>query len=85
MRIAVDVAELTGEARLGGIRKVEDEALTRPETVGEQPPVRRHFMLGVMRPVAAPRDWQRRYQASVARTALGDVEHGKEVGLRNVF
>ena len=84
MGIAVDGAELTGESRLRGIRKVEDEALTRPETIGEQPPVRRHFMLGVMRPVGAPRDWQRRHQPSVARTALGDVEHGKKVRLRNV-
>jgi hypothetical protein len=84
VRVAVDVTELTGDARLRRGRQVEDEALARPEAVGEQPPIWRHFMFGVMRPVAAPGNRQRRHQTPVAFTVLGDIEHGEEVGLCRV-
>ena len=56
MRVTVtlDVAELPGEARMRRVGQIEDETLARPEAVGEELPVGRHLVLGVMRSVPEP-------------------------------
>ena len=60
-----DVAELAVEARVRWVACVEYETLTAAETIREESTVRRHFMLGVMRPIVAARDWDGGYEATV--------------------
>ena len=85
VRVALDVAELAGHTRFCGIRQVEDEALSRPEAVGEQLSIRGHLMFGVMRRIAPSGHRQRGHQSSITCTAFRDIEHGKEVGLCRIF
>jgi len=61
-----DVAELPIEARVRWIACVEYETLAGAETIGEEPGVRGHFVLGVMGSVVAARDGDGSYKSTVA-------------------
>jgi hypothetical protein len=84
VRVARHIAELPGDAWRGRVSQVEDERLPAGEAVGEELRVGGEFVLGVVRPVPASRDRERRDQAPVAHGVLGDIEHRQEVGLRRV-
>ncbi len=85
VRVALDVAELGGDAGLLRLAQVEDESLPALESVGEELAVRRHLVLGVMVAVAKARDGDRRHQAAIATVVLGDVKDGEEIRLLSAF
>jgi hypothetical protein len=73
------VAEFTHHPRPGFISKIEDEALSAPESVNEQLAVGSQLVLRVMRPVPASHRHGRDDRA-IPRAVRLDIEDREEVG-----
>lgn len=84
MGVAVHIAELRRDARIGRRGEIEDEGASRAETVGEELPVGGQFVLGVVRAVPEPRHGDRRHERAVTLRLLRDIEDREEVRLRGV-
>lgn len=82
--VALEGAELSREPRPCRIGEIEDETLSGPEAVGEELPVRRHLVLGVVRAVPAAWYRQRRDQSPIPVGVLGHVEDGQEIWLGGI-